>query len=66
MCVVCNQRFVSNGGLEQHLKDKHTDLNCNYCEKNFRTKREMDVHMDHCEELGMAAVECDKCHKKTC
>ena len=64
MCVVCNQRFVSNGGLEQHIKDKHTEFKCNYCEKDFRTKREMDVHMDHCAELGMAAVECDKCHKK--
>ena len=64
LCLTCNFRFTSNNGLEQHIQEKHTELSCNYCEKSFRTKREANNHMDHCEQLGTEAIECNNCNKK--
>ena len=66
LCLTCNFRFTSNNGLEQHIQEKHTDLSCNYCETSFRTKREANNHMDHCEQLGTEAIECNNCNKKFC
>ena len=31
LCLTCNQRFVTNNGLEKHIQDKHTELWCDYC-----------------------------------
>ena len=64
LCVTCDQRFVSNNGLEKHIIDKHTELWCDNCGKLFQNKRAVENHMDYCEELGMEAVECNKCQKK--
>ena len=64
LCLTCNQRFVTNNGLEKHIQDKHTELWCDYCGDMFRNKSELDKHMEQCGELGMEAVECDKCSKK--
>ena len=64
LCVTCNQRFASNNGLEKHIEEKHTELWCDICGKLFRNRREVNNHMDQCEQLGMEAVECEKCKKK--
>ena len=63
LCVTCDQRFVSNNGLENHIMNTHTNLCCDYCGKLFPNKRTVEKHMDHCEVLGLEAVECNKCNK---
>ena len=59
LCVTCTQKFTTNNGLEKHMKDKHTEFVCDYCDDVFRTKREFERHMAQCEELGLEAVECN-------
>ena len=64
LCVTCDQRFAKNNGLEKHILDKHTELWCDYCGILCRNKNELKQHMEQCQELGMEAIECNKCSKK--
>ena len=64
LCVTCDQTFASNNGLEKHIEDKHTELWCDHCGDMFSNKYKLNNHMKGCAELGMEAVECNKCKKR--
>ncbi|XP_055604904.1 gastrula zinc finger protein XlCGF53.1-like [Uranotaenia lowii] len=66
-CPECQKRFYSKGGLTQHHKAKHTELQstkhrCTVCGKRFRTEDQLQKHTSRhqSEEKEFACPVCPK------
>lgn len=73
LCFVCNRNFKSNAGLIRHSEvHKALALVCAYCEKGFKRKDMLDMHLhtEHgvdlppVDESGLSCETCGKSFKK--
>ena len=46
-CTICNQ-VVNCDDIEEHIKDKHSDKECEMCHKKFK-QEEIEKHRERCE-----------------
>jgi hypothetical protein len=60
-CVACKSRFSTNHDLEKHIKDKHTEVDCPFCNKTFPNNNKLKGHVNSCIDNRTAQVHCNKC-----
>ena len=58
-CTICNQ-VVNCDDMEEHIKDKHSDKECEMCHKKFK-QEEIEKHREKCDSKMM---ECQFCGLK--
>ena len=63
LCIICEQEFLTNQDLENHMSDKHNDIECNLCGKGFTNKKNLRNHIDKCSEKNVTIVQCPSCKK---
>ena len=66
-CFKCDKTFFNKHSLQQHIKFIHQKVNvfkCPYknCEKNFKNKLRLKVHIN--SHLGIKNFKCEICEKK--
>ena len=63
-CLACDKVFKTSGNLEKHLRDRHTDVNCQMCDKQLTNKKEVEEHM--CLDSQVIPQKCEKvyCQKE--
>ena len=62
--LACDKEFKAQGDLEKHLRDRHTEVNCQMCDKKLSTKKEVDEHI--CSDNQVVPQKCEKsyCQKE--
>ena len=63
-CLACDKVFKTSGNLEKHLRDRHTEVNCQMCDKQLANKKEVVEHM--CLDSQVIPQKCEKgyCQKE--
>jgi len=49
-CVECSKLFPTNKTVQRHLKNHHALSLCNFCEKVFKNKNSLRVHVQSCRK----------------
>ena len=62
-CNACNKNFKDESGLESHIRAKHTEVQCTYCDKMCDNKVKLVEHHKECVHIGEATSKCEKCDK---
>ena len=62
-CNACNKDFKKESGLESHVRAKHTEAQCIYCDKMCDNEGKLVEHHKECLHIGEANRKCDKCDK---
>ena len=68
-CKECDQKFIWQTKLDEHVKRKHLksrDVKCYVCDKGFVNKTDLNTHQNsvHSEERPFKCDECDSCFKR--
>ena len=58
-CEICNE-VITIVDEEQHIKEKHTEKECEYCNKKFKP----DLFEEHKKNCNCRLVECQYCELK--
>ena len=62
-CNACNKDFKKDTDLEKHIRAKHTEVKCTYCDKICDNESKMIEHHKECVHIGEANSRCEKCDK---
>ena len=58
------KNFRASNDLEKHIEAKHTEKQCVYCEKDFRSEEALNKHHKVCtKNVGLANSICNKCNQ---
>ncbi|CAH1787569.1 unnamed protein product [Owenia fusiformis] len=62
LCKGCNRRFWYQESLNRHLLDCSQNSECQFCDKIFKTRNELNIHhkLVHFHEMMFSCSECDK------
>ncbi|XP_006815230.1 uncharacterized protein LOC102803845 [Saccoglossus kowalevskii] len=65
-CELCGGLFVSSSSLGSHMHVKHIKnkySSCQYCEKSFYLKSELELHLSSVHDKFENLIQCDYCDK---
>ena len=70
-CELCNMNFLTPDHFRRHIKAKHMftvhegqkSFSCNFCQKVFTAKRNLEHHIKHVHERADKVYNCEKCDK---
>ena len=60
-CAKCNKGFMSQEALDQHTRDKHSFIECRYCDREFTTELGRDAHE---KAIHPPTFECEHCDRE--
>ena len=62
-CNACNKDFKKDTDLEKHIRAKHTEVKCTYCDNVCDNESKLIEHHKECVHIGVANNKCEKCDK---
>ena len=62
-CTLCCTKFSTNEDLERHIRDKHTESDCPFCNETFASNSLLRGHVNKCIHNRTAKVKCNKCQE---
>ena len=62
-CETCNESFLTEHQMNEHIFLIHKKMKCPECEKCFRSQLALDEHINRKHNENLDKVECDQCSK---